>query len=321
MVAEKLSFTASLIIQGQHRFYSLSVPSVVLAKTCYVTSRYDDPVEGFQRSLDKEKARQIADYIDKGLGTIPTAIILSAQADANFHYTRKNRTVEFDVFNKAFLVLDGQHRVFGFSMADTEIRVPVIIYNGLSRRDETRLFIDINTKQRPVPNELLLDIKALADYENNNESYQRKIFDLFKDEPTSALFGMLSSASKTTDKISRVTFNAAVRPITTIFGGKEADETFDILNAYLRAILIGFKKRAIDNRLNNPYVFRSVIQIFPDVARKVKDKYVDYSVENFDLALTYFFDNISVSKINKRLTGHKELSEHFLEAFKKDFTL
>ena len=208
MTIEKLSYTASLIIQGQHRFYSLSIPSSVLAKTCYVTSRYDDPVEGFQRSLDKEKARQIADYIDKGLGTIPTAIILSAQINANFQYARKNRTVEFDVFNKSFLVLDGQHRVFGFSMAETEIRVPVIIYNGLSRRDETRLFIDINTKQRPVPNELLLDIKALAEYENNDESYQRKIFDLFKDEPTSALFGMLSSASKATDKISRVTFNA-----------------------------------------------------------------------------------------------------------------
>ena len=84
---------------------------------------------------------------------------------------------------------------------------------------------------------------------------------------------------------------------------------------------MGLMEKGIDSRLSNPYVFRAIIQIFPDVARKVKDKYVDYSVENFGLALTYFFDNVSISKINKKMTGHQELSDHFLEAFKKDFTL
>lgn len=318
---EKLSFTASLITQGKHRFYSLTMPSEVLGKTCYVTSRYDDPIEGFQRTLDKEKAQKIADYIDKEGGTIPTAIILSAQLESEFVYNSKNKTIEFNDIKKSFLILDGQHRVFGFSLASSSIRIPVVIYANLSRKEETRLFIDINTKQRPVPNELLLDIKALAEYENESESYLRIIYDLFKDEPSSALHGKLSSAEKVKDKITRVTFNAAVKPLAVIFGEKEAVEVFEILNSYLKAIYIGFKKKNIDHKMMNPYVFRSVIAIFPDSAVKVKDRYNEYTTDNFYHSLTYFFENISIPKISKRHSGHKELTDHFLACLKKDFTL
>lgn len=318
---ERLSYTASLITQGRHKFYSLTLPSEVLAKTCYVTTRYDDPREGFQRTLDKEKAQKIADYIDKEGGSIPTAIILSAQIESEFVYTSKNKTVEFNDIKKAFLILDGQHRVYGFSLATSSVRIPVIIYAGLSRRDETRLFIDINTKQRPVPNELLLDIKALAEYENESESYLRTIYDLFKDTPASALHGKLSSSEKSKDKITRVTFNAAVKPLAIVFGEKEATEVFEILNAYLQAIYLGFKKKQMENRLVNPFVFRSIISIFPDSAAKVKDRYNEYSTENFYHSLSYFFDNISAPKINKRHQGHKELTDHFLACLKKDFTL
>lgn len=80
----RISYTASLITQGRHKFYSLTLPSEVLAKTSFVTTRYEDPNEGFQRTLDKDKAQKIADYIDKEGGTIPTAIILSAHVGSPF---------------------------------------------------------------------------------------------------------------------------------------------------------------------------------------------------------------------------------------------
>ena len=64
------------------------------------------------------------------------------------------------------------------------MRVPVVVYNGLSRTDETRLFIDINTKQRPVPPQLLLDIKRLAEIEDSSEITLREIFDRFHEDVT-----------------------------------------------------------------------------------------------------------------------------------------
>jgi DGQHR domain-containing protein len=318
---DRIGFAATLISQGKHRFFSLAMPSEILAKTCYVSSRYDDPVEGFQRTLDKVRAQQIADYIDNGVGTIPTAIILSAQPNSEFEYISKSTTVRFNIIPKSFLILDGQHRVFGFSLAKENVRVPVIIYNGLTRKEESRLFIDINTKQRPVPPELLIDIKALAEIENDLEALLRVIYDNFNSNSESALFGKLSPSEKTINKISRVTFNSAVKPITATFGDKEPEEVYTILNAYLVAFFSGFRRKSLDNRITNPYVFRAIITIFPDVARKVKDKYDDYTIDNFNRSLNSFFDNINANKVNKKLTSSKELVEHFLESLKKDFTL
>ena len=74
--------TVSLITQGKHKFYSFTMESDILAKVCFVISRDEDPTTGFQRNLDERRAREIADYIDNGLGTIPSSIVLSAQKEA-----------------------------------------------------------------------------------------------------------------------------------------------------------------------------------------------------------------------------------------------
>lgn len=165
-----VSYTASLITQGKSRFFTLAMPSDVLAKTCTVDTHEADPIAGFQRRLDEARAQDIADYIDRGLGTIPGSIVLSAQPEAHLEYSRPKRTLRFRSASRAFLILDGQHRVFGFQKAKAKLRVPVVIYNNLSKAEEARLFMDINTKQRPVPNELLLAIKRLAQTETNEEA-------------------------------------------------------------------------------------------------------------------------------------------------------
>jgi DGQHR domain-containing protein len=196
------SYTASLITQGRHRFYTLSMPSEVLAETCVVDYRHEDPEKGFQRRLDERRAKEIAQYIDSGLGTIPTSIVLSAQPEAQLEYRRKTRTLRFKKVRRAFLILDGQHRVFGFRKATTDLRVPVVIYNKLTRAEECGLFIDINTKQRPVPNELLLDIKRMAETEKDEEALLRDVFDKFATEPNSPLLGLLSPSERQRGKIS-----------------------------------------------------------------------------------------------------------------------
>ena len=85
------SYSCSLISQGKEKFYSLTMPSEVLAETCFVSTRDDDPIDGFQRTLDEKRAKEIAEYLDCGEGTIPTAIVLSA----NLKYNSKNKTIEF----------------------------------------------------------------------------------------------------------------------------------------------------------------------------------------------------------------------------------
>ena len=55
----------------------------------------DDPVDGFQRMLDKDRAKEIADYIDSGRGSIPNSIVLSAQEKAKMVVDGKKKTLSF----------------------------------------------------------------------------------------------------------------------------------------------------------------------------------------------------------------------------------
>lgn len=314
-----LRYSVSLVTQGKHRFYTLTVPSDVLAQTCFVTDRFEDPEVGFQRMLDKNRAQQIADYIDSGLGTIPSSIVLSAQPTAELKDVGKGKTLEFRASKKAFLIIDGQHRVFGFSLAKEKLRIPVVIYNGLSKRDESRLFIDINTKQRPVPTELLLDIKKLAEYETDSEKLMGEVFDLFSEEPGSVLFGKTAPASKIKGKISRVTFNAAVRPILKVFNQSEAPEVYRILEAYIRSFNEGLSNIATESTLMNPVVFRAVIQLFPEIGARIKDRNLKYTTDNFTTVLKPVMSKLKPGDL--KAASPAALFEILAKALRKDFTI
>ncbi len=320
--AEPQRFSVSLVTQGRHRFYTLTLPSDVLANTCFVTSRDEDPKAGFQRVLDKKRAQQIADYVDVGLGTIPTSIILSAQKAAELVVIGKGKTLQFRDHPKAFLVLDGQHRVYGFSLAKTSLRVPVVIYNNLSPRDESRLFIDINTKQRPVPNELLLDIKKLAEYESSDESRMGELFDRFHSSLDSALIGLMSPHERTSSKISRVTFNTGLKPLLEIFTSNEVDEIFEALNAYFTAFIEGTKQLKAPNVITKSTVFRAAMLLFKDAAQRVQDRYGKaYTAEHFSEILAPMFSRTKVSSLKIPGNSPRDLYQEFAKALKVSFTL
>jgi len=107
-------------------------------------------------------------------------------------------------------VLDGQHRLWGYQKCKVRHRVPVAIYSGLSRAEEAKLFININTTQRGVPAALLLDIKHIAEIESHKEEILRGLFDKLKSDSKSPMVGKLSTSKTLKGKISRVTFNRAL---------------------------------------------------------------------------------------------------------------
>lgn len=315
-------YSVSYVTQGKHRFYTLTVPSDVLANTCFVTTREEDPKKGFQRVLDRERAQQIADYIDSGFGSIPTSIVLSAQPEAGLRVIGRGKTIEFQNNKRAFLVLDGQHRVFGFSLAKTSLRVPVVVYNGLSRQDETRLFIDINTKQRPVPNELLLDIKKLAEYESDTERLLRDLFDRFNEQLDSPLVGLMSPATRTSGKISRVTFNAAMKPLLSVLRSNDAETIYEALAAYLNAVVNAARLIKVDLTLTNPTIFRAFMLLFPEAAQRVKDRHgAEYTADHFFDIVEPMTRRLPVNRLKNPGNSQKELHQVLSKALKDEFSL
>lgn len=286
---DEVRYAISLVRQGENRFYTLTMPSNVLSACSFVTTKDENPKDGFQRVLDKQRAKEIANYVDSG-GSIPNSIVLSAQPDANFRSVDRAKTAAFTFSPYAFLVIDGQHRAYGFSLAKTVLRVPVVIYDGLTKDQEAKLFIDINTKQKPVPKELLLAIKSLANSESDIETRLGQVFDLFHQDRHSALLGMTSSTKKIAGKIDRVTFNAGLRAHLEFFDGREVNFIYSIWNPYFHAVISGLREKAIESALSKKTTFRAFCAIFPDVVQRVQDKYKGrYSSENFSQVLSPVF--------------------------------
>ncbi|WP_080500565.1 DGQHR domain-containing protein [Burkholderia pseudomallei] len=316
----RIRLSASLILQAGKQFFSVTMPTDTLSECCFVTSREEDPVHGFQRVLDKKRAEDIAHYIDHEAGTIPGSIILSAQPEAMFKIIG-GKTVEFTIDRRSFLVLDGQHRVYGFHLAERAIRVPVVIYTDLSPTEEARLFIDINTKQRQVPNELLLDIKRLAQREHDKEIILRDIFDIFSERENSALLGLMSPAARQKNKISRVTFNLAFKAILGTFSAPTAENVFSVTNAYISAFADGLETVEMRNWLTSPIMFRAMMETFPEIARISAAQHGKaFSKARFASIINPIFSQISPTRVAKTKSP-KDMAGMFAQYIKKDFSI
>jgi DGQHR domain-containing protein len=138
---KRISYPALLLSQNKVRFYFATIPVDDLFPSCFVSRRDEDALAGFQRALNEPRADDIARYLASGSGSIPSNIVLSAQASAGFTYDHKNKSLSFEPGANALLVLDGQHRLWGYQKCRLRHRVPVAIYQSLTRADEAKLFM------------------------------------------------------------------------------------------------------------------------------------------------------------------------------------
>jgi DGQHR domain-containing protein len=260
------SYRALMLSQNGRRFYFATIPVDELFAYCYVARRDEDPIHGFQRALNESRAQDIARYLADGDGSIPSNIVLSAQNVASLKYQPKAGSISFTQAPYAFLVLDGQHRLWGYEKCKIRHRVPVAIYSGLSRATESKLFIDINTNQRGVPAALLLDIKQLAALESNKERILRELFDKLQKDSSSPLAGKLSASKSVTGRISRVTFNRAVGGALAsgVLLDAEPDYRFRVIVNYLNA----FDAELLDKKLlvRSAY-FEAIFDVLDEVVR------------------------------------------------------
>lgn len=273
------SYRALLITQNGRRFYFATIPVGELFQYCFVSRRDEDPQTGFQRALSEPRADDIANYLSRGTGSIPSNIVLSAQSNANIRYSPRAGSISFTPTKGAFLVLDGQHRLWGYHKCSVRHRIPVAIYSGLSRAEEAKLFIDINTTQRGVPAALLLDIKQIAEIESHKEELLRELFDRLAKDGQSPLAGKLSAAKSLTGKISRVTFNKAVSGALTsgVLLEADPDSRYRLVLNYLNA----FDSELTDKRLlvRSAY-FEGMFEVLDEAVRTTISKYGNVKQES-----------------------------------------
>ncbi len=280
-----VSYPCLTMTQNQHRFFLTSIPVSDLFSHCFVSSRNEDNLNGFQRQLSKPRADDIAQYLNQGSGSIPTTIVLSAQEDGQLSYNSRSKTITFARMDKAFLVLDGQHRLWGYQICLEQFkknhRVPLSIYENLSRAEETRLFIDINTKQVGVPAALLLDIKQLAQIESERDSILRELFDGVRKTPKLAFSAQLSPSKSVVGKVSRVTFNRAVGQAldSSVLQGLDKGKRLVLISNYIEA----FENVLDDQKLLTRSAFlEAIFDVFEQAVRQSLLSYKNAKTESIE---------------------------------------
>lgn len=284
-----VSYPCLVMSQNKHKFYLTSIPVSDIFEHCFVSTRDEDNLQGFQRQLSKVRADDIANYLNQGTGSIPTNIVLSAQEEAGFSYNSRSKTLHFTRVDKAFLVLDGQHRLWGYHIClerfDKDHRVPVSIYENLSRAEETRLFIDINTKQVGVPAALLLDIKQLAQIESTRDATLRDLFDSLRRNTSLAFSSYLSPSKSIAGKISRVTFNRAVGQAldSSVMLGLDKKKRLAILVNYINAF-----ENVLDEQklLTRSSFLEAIFDVFDQATRQSLLKYGNVKTESLQKVIS-----------------------------------
>lgn len=159
------SFIFISVQQKEHSFKLVSMPAGLLTRISYAAVRRKDQEEGaVQRVLNTSRIAGIKDFAIR-IGDFPASIVLNWVGG---NMIENNGSVEIPDEPKIAQILDGQHRVAGLrtaiednpSVADYQI--PVAIYEGLDTAHSARIFISINTEQRPAPKSLVFDLYGVT---------------------------------------------------------------------------------------------------------------------------------------------------------------
>lgn len=129
----------------------------------YITIRGKDYEEGVVQSvLSKRRMSSIKDFVLNG-NTFYNLFILN-WSNKDYNIKEEDNKLIIPSISKGAQVIDGQHRLEGIKQAYDEnsqigeMFIPVLLLEHLTTQNAAKIFLNINTEQKPVPNSLVYDL-------------------------------------------------------------------------------------------------------------------------------------------------------------------
>ncbi len=148
---------------GEHPIYTFAMQVGDLISVQYVASRGVSTEQGaVQRILNKSRVDAISKFVLAGNSFVNTFIL--NWTDTQFLPKIKKESIILPLQGRFAQMLDGQHRIAGLQeavnqqpeIAETEVLVSMCI--GLNTKESARIFLNINSEQKPVPRSLIYDL-------------------------------------------------------------------------------------------------------------------------------------------------------------------
>lgn len=159
---------------GGNLFYSFVTTPRHLLKIAFVNHQalsIPGAQPAYQRMINPDRTKDISRYIQQG-GYFPTNMLINFTEKCRFDFLpSKENTDPFTQFGILYLpskyksawIIDGQHRLYGFShLSDDYLdqSIFVIAFERMKTKTEADLFVTINSKQKAVPNSIIVSLKA-----------------------------------------------------------------------------------------------------------------------------------------------------------------
>lgn len=159
---------------GGESFYSFVTTPRNLLKIAFVNHQalnHPDGRPAYQRMISSKRIKEIGAFIEKG-GFFPTNILVNFSDAPRFDpISNKENTdpnIKFGWITlpskyRSAWIIDGQHRLYGFSHLDDahlDQSLFVLGFEKMAVQKEADLFITINHKQKSVPKSLLVSLLA-----------------------------------------------------------------------------------------------------------------------------------------------------------------
>lgn len=259
-------------------FFIGKMPASVMKKITKVSERklneHDMTVQGIQRKLRPDRQKEISDYIKSPDATFPNAIILSFKAEVS--YNQKTKELVIPVKGDIADIIDGQHRLSGFSESEEDFDLIFSGFIDLDIGNQAMLFATINGKQIRV-----------------NPSH---VYDLYELNPNRSPIKTCHTIVKTFNETEGSPWFKKIKMLGGAIWEKERDLS---QSAFVKALLNYISKNPIQDettlRNNKPlekYNEKEELKyIFREYFIKDKDEVIYKILNNYFIALKERFEN------------------------------
>lgn len=282
MVVSALKFK-----QGDTCVYCFAVPGNILteiAELSRIKRSEKGLLEGFQRREIQQHVKQITDYLDKGPGLFPNAIILALAPQVKFAKTRGTKadeTVEGIELGRLHIpsngdgervawIVDGQQRSLALAKSKNgALLVPVIAFESGSLDTQRQQFILVN-RAKPLSQRLVNELLPETDdaFLPRNLAVNKipsELCNLLHNDSKSPFKGRISRTSAKPDRMDAIIDSAVIQMIR------------DRINLPSGALahFKGFNAKGADtNSMHKVLVayWQSVAETFPDAWKMPPEK-------------------------------------------------
>lgn len=158
---------------GDLTVYTQSMKIKDVVNIFYVAVRGKDEEEGaVQRVLNRQRIASIKKYVLEGNNFYSTFIL--NWTDSKLKPEFKDNEITIPIVNYSAQAIDGQHRLVGLQEAlkENEIigekEILVTLSLNLKTKEAARIFININSEQKPVPKSLIYDLFGEIESDTNH---------------------------------------------------------------------------------------------------------------------------------------------------------